>query len=352
MRRAVLLIVVLAVVLTGCTKAARDRFSAGRQIAAADKLAAAHDYDGAMAGYLKAAEQARDGEIHDEALHKASDALTAEIAGQSLLKQVSALRTFLGKTPDGFLPLAAHNWLCDTLRTDAEATVRQARQMSASNKVLLAGGFPASVPPTVATAVNLTTKPRAAVRSAAATTTPKTAVQPKAAPKPKAKAPAKPKATAKPKPKGPTKTKSPAKPAAKKPAAKTAAKPKAPARPKPKPTASFSATATPVVPPAEATVTSAAPSTAAPSTATPGFAIPAAKDLRTVAKQLPGLGQPSGVQRLYAALAEVKAAMEACEQARAGIIAGAPGAQMSLQRADTRLQQALRAAERLLAASA
>jgi hypothetical protein len=249
--------------------------AAVQEIAAGDKLLAAKDYDGAFDRYVKAANECTADPVHDEAGRKASAALASKVAGDPLPKQVAAFQGFQSSLPGATLPLSAYNWLSDTLRADAHATVAHAKTVAADDQKLLSGRT--------------------------------SAVKKPATKKPLVK-----------------------KPAAKKP---TAAKKGA-----------VTATATPVVATKPAATASAAATT-------PPFAMLSAADLTRISQALLGLGQPPEMQKLYASLAEISAASEACERARGG----APrrpltsAQRRTLVSADARLKRALQRIDSLLA---
>lgn len=279
MRRFLLpvVVLVLAVVLSGCgARSDAGRMAAVQEIAAGDKLLAANDYDGAFDRYVKAANECTANPVYDEAGRKASVALASKVADDPLPKQVAAFQGFLSSLPDAMLPLSAHNWLSNTLRTDAQATVAHAKTVAADDRKLLSG---------------------------------RTSAVKKIATK---------------------------KPLAKKPVAKKPALAKKGAR---------TATTTPVVATKPATATASAAATIPP------FAMLSAAELTGISQALPALGQPPEMQKLYASLAEISAASDACERARGG----APRRPLTLAQrrtltsADARLKRALQRIDSLLA---
>lgn len=131
-------ILVLAIALAGCAKADAGSIAARQEIAAGDKLLASKDYDAALDRFAKAANECTSGPVHDEALAKATAAVTSEVDGKPLAEQVAAMKAFLGRIPDPILPLRAHNWLSDRLHDEAQRAIADAKTFSAGNQRLLA----------------------------------------------------------------------------------------------------------------------------------------------------------------------------------------------------------------------
>lgn len=316
MRRpaSVLLLIALLPLVAGCSRfdpAAQAELRATKALAHADTLISAGQYDAARDECLAAARQVGPGIVRDEALRKASTAVTEEVANSPLPAQVAAMQTLVNGSPDRFLPLAAHNWLSTTLAEDAATAVAVARTDLAADAKLLA----VQDSTTTSGTAGKSKKTAAAKKKKTKSTTPK------------AKTSAK-----KPSSKASTKTSIAAKPAAKKPAATPTPVVNAPV-------------AKPVLKPA------AAP---APAPVPIGFKMPSREEFSSVAAALPGLGQPPAMQQLYAALAEVRQAIDATRAARAlmkGKKRPTPAVVASLRTADTRLVRALAAAQHELAAA-
>lgn len=129
MRRFVLLVSVVALLSTGCsrlTPAGAAAAAAESAIASADKLMAAKQYEKAADAYLKAAAKT-EGVAHEGALDKAALATTRRLASAPLPEQLAALEALRKRTPSGMLPLAGHNWLCERLLREPEAIVTAAK---------------------------------------------------------------------------------------------------------------------------------------------------------------------------------------------------------------------------------
>lgn len=276
MRRLTLLLVLAALVLAGCgMKGQMAQVTAGSAISAGDKLTAKHDYDGAIQQYLTAVKAVPEGPLHEEALRKAGNAITAKIARMPLRQQVAELRVFVGKMPGAYLPLSTYNWLCGVLRTNAEAALSEARVVASENDKII-GTYGMRAP----------ARGRKPAPAKPASPKAKTAAKPN--PKPGSSGAATATATAT--------------------AATTATA-----------TATKPATLTAVVatkPPTPVAAVATASPVAVKKTATPTVPVPSPADLTEIASALPVLGQPPAAKQLFLQLADIQGVMARCKNPR------------------------------------
>jgi hypothetical protein len=307
MRSILSLSLVLMLLLCGCSSAGSREIAAAAKIAEGDRLAAAGGYDAAVTAYIDASKIVPSGDAHETALRKASLTVEKQVANEPLTAQVAAMKTLLAKSPDGILPLTAHNWLCLRLIAAAKDTVAVAKVSPVVRAAqALAAETTASSPATgsMRTVALTRTRSKGATSSVSAARS-KTATRSPAASKATSRTVA-------------------AQPLAKK---REAARSKA---------ASGSLAAITIELPSPPGAPS--PLLGALPTGDGAVLLPPA-DLREIAAELPGLGQPVPMQQLYVALAELSSALEA---------ASTPAAAYSQ---DSRLSNALLLANRRLKAA-
>lgn len=135
MRRGLLLLLVLTTLMTGCSHAARTSGSAMKH---GDRLLEQGRYAEAVDAFIVASSETSSGPVHDAALRKAAIAVSSQVATQPLPAQVSAMKRLLDRSREPFLPLYAHNWLCERLDANARLAVTRARTAAAANASAIA----------------------------------------------------------------------------------------------------------------------------------------------------------------------------------------------------------------------
>lgn len=138
MRRVLLLLLVAAVLASGCARSTRSAGASQASIAIGDGLTDRGRYAEATDAYIVAAYETTAGALHDEALRKAAVALGSDVATRPLPVQVAAMKRLLARTREFFLPLYAHNWMCERLSANARLAVSHARTAAAANAEAIA----------------------------------------------------------------------------------------------------------------------------------------------------------------------------------------------------------------------